>query len=331
MRSSASGRTPASTRRGEREALVERRGDDQLLHAATRRDPTADQGSAAASADPVCTSGSRRPARRRDLVETRAARPRPSSRPVRRGHLLLATEVVGQHPEEHPGRLGPPPLGFVIMPHEVEDAVEGAEEVELATVVDLGQRGRDAPPVEDAGLTDDGVRRCLQVQPPAPRPVLGGEQTVGERSAGRRSADRRCRPRRSSSPPSSSVVIGRIDERGSSTRSRRASGARTTIRRPSVVCTWSVRTKSTPARDRRDHPVQVTARQPVVAVEVGEVAPGRPVRVPGSGPKPARRDGRCAAPADPGSRDPKVAAMSPVASREPSSTTITSSASGSAS
>ena len=170
----------------------------------------------------------------------------------------------------------------------------------------------------------------LQVQPPAPGAVLGGEQTVGE-------------PQQVGDPPIEdpgpgvAVVDHRrasssagSTSRGSSTRSRRASGARTTDRRPSVVCTWSVRTKSTSSRgDHLDHPIQMIAGQPVVAIEVGQVATrGSVESLVARGRQPDRR-GRCAAPADPAAGTRSSGRCRPWRRAEPSSTTITSSAAGS--
>ena len=54
-------------------------------------------------------------------------------------------------------------------------------EVELTTVAHLSERGRHAAPVQQCGSLDDGEAAGLQVQPPDPRAILGGEQSVGER------------------------------------------------------------------------------------------------------------------------------------------------------
>ncbi len=62
----------------------------------------------------------------------------------------------------------------------LDDLVECPDEIELPDISDLGERGGDPAPVEEAEQADRGETLRLPVQPPDPRPVLGGAQTVGE-------------------------------------------------------------------------------------------------------------------------------------------------------
>lgn len=85
----------------------------------------------------------------------------------------------------HDGRVGTDglrqqPVRLGIPRRLLDDLVEGPDEVELTHVADLGERGGDTAPVEHAEQADRGEALRLPVQPPDPRPVLGGPQSVGE-------------------------------------------------------------------------------------------------------------------------------------------------------
>ena len=275
------------------------------------------------------SAGSRRPAARPAAGWRACAR-------ARRAHLAAhragdSAPAVGGGGRAGPGTAGSPWAARSGSSATcVEHQRERVEEVQLPVVADLGQRRGDLAPVEHAGERSDRVAARLAVQPPDPRPVLGRVQAAGEVQQLAQARGGRCRPTRTGSRPWCAGTSAGCPSAGRAPTSRRASGARCTTRCRPRTCTWSTRTKShAQPVDRGDQPGEVARREPVVAVEVGDVAAARQprARVAGVG----EPDGAvvCDRPADRAARAAKLGMTRRWRRREPSSTT-TNSKSGSA-